>query len=389
MDMEKINILSNIGSASKKYSVYSNDIEIAWFHIEKQNTGHVVSYKVEHAFEKKNITEEQYLHAIRYVIQVLVDYQVIKNNNDIESIGLRVVVPHEDFRKDTICTEEIIEKLKEFRIMDPIHIDPVLEEIQNIEEFISKDTKICIISDSAFHETAKKQVALPFKTDVYTIGYHGLSCESVLSILKEYGIQHKKLLSVHLGSGSSVTAIRNNISIYNSMDFSPLNGILMSSRVGSIDPFLVLLYMKENNLSYEEVLKHLYKNSGLLSMSNGLSNDLRVIREHAFAGDSVAKQTIMHLVDSISAEISKAISYTQGVDTIVFTGTIGYRAHYIREMVIEKLSWLGCVIEHTNNIESHDICFEISTHNSKIKIYVIQIDEMKEMHRHMKNIFKK
>jgi len=163
----------------------------------------------------------------------------------------------------------------------------------------------------------------------------------------------------------------------------------MSSRSGSIDPFAILLYMRERGLSYEQTLQDLYSKSGLKALSGGISSDLRIIREEAFKGNVEAKDAIMQYIDSICSHICEAISYTQGVDTIVFTGTIGYRAAYIREMVIEKLTWLGCVLDHIDNLEASDTCFEISAHNSKIKIYVVQVDEMKEMHIHTQKLLQK
>ena len=387
--MERIIILSNIGSASKKYSVYQNDKEIAWFHFEKQDAEYIVSSKIYSSFEKKYITEDQYRTAIVYVSRELCNSKIISDIQDISVIGLRVVIPHVDFVKDVICTSQILEQFSSLQHIDPIHISPVISEIELIQNNFSKDSMICIVSDSGFHMTSSKKIPLLFSKNVHTIGYHGLSCESILSILSQKNISHSKLISVHLGGGSSVTAIKNNKSMYNSMEFSPLDGIIMSSRSGSIDPFAILLYMRENNLSYEQTLEHLYTKSGLFALSNGLSNDLRVIREHAFKGDISAKDAITLYVDSIVANICKAISYTQGVDTIVFTGTIGYRAHWIRELVLEKLSWIGCVIDHTDNIEVSDMCCEISAFNSKVKIYAIQVDEMKEMHKHIKNILQK
>jgi acetate kinase len=384
--MERIIILSNIGSASKKYSVYQDDKEIAWFHFEKQDAEYIVSLKIHSSFEKKFITEDQYHNAIVYATSELCNSKIISTIEEISVIGLRVVIPHIDFIKDIICTPEIIKQLSSLQHIDPIHISPVISEIQLIERNFSSNIKLCIVSDSGFHITSTKKIPLLFSKPVHTIGYHGLSCESVLSVLTQKDIMHSKLISVHLGGGSSVTAIKNNKSIYNSMEFSPLDGIVMSSRSGSIDPFAILLYMRENNFSYEQTLEHLYTKSGLFALSNGLSNDLRVIREHAFKGDIQAKDAITLYVDSIVSNICKAISYTQGVDTIVFTGTIGYRAHWMRELVLEKLSWIGCMIDHVDNVEVSDICCEISAFNSKVKIYVIQIDEMKEMHKHIKSL---
>lgn len=389
MDMERIIILSNIGSASKKYSVYQDDKEIAWFHFEKQNEEFIVSTKIFSTFEKKFVQESQYKEAILYVSDILKVAKIIPETKDIHSVGLRVVVPHQDFIEDTLCTSKIFEKLKELEQIDPIHITPAISEINLISKNFSSSTQIIIISDSSFHKTSQKRIPLMFLKPTYTIGYHGLSCESVLSTLKENNIKHSKLISVHLGGGSSVTAIRNNVSVYNSMEFSPLDGILMSSRSGSIDPFAILLYMREHNLSYEQTVEHLYYKSGLFALSDGLSSDLRLIRENAFKGNDSAKHAISQYVDSITSHICEAISYTQGIDTLVFTGTIGYRAHYIREMVVEKLLWLGCTIDHTDNMETSDTFFEISAFNSKIKIFVLQVDEMKEMHKHIQEKIEK
>ncbi len=389
MDMERIKILSNIGSASKKYSVYQGDIEIAWFHFEKNGDDFVVSYKIHSKFEKKMIEQKQYHTALLYISELLIFAKVIQDKSEIIHIALRVVVPHADFVEDKICTDEVLEQLKSLEKNDPIHIVPALEEIQIIKDNFLEETRIYIISDSAFHKTARKKIPLLSSDPFYTIGYHGLSCESVVSILDEKNIFYTKLIIAHLGGGSSVSAIVHGISVYNSMDFSPLAGPVMSSRSGSIDPFLILSYMQEHNLSYEEMIHTLYHSSGLYALSDGLSNDLRDIREHAFKGNYSAKQAIIQYVDSITEHICAALSYARGVDTLVFTGTIGYRAHWLREMIIEKLSWLGAVIDHTDNMETQDICFEISAFESKIKIYVVAVDEMKEMHKHLaKNLLK-
>lgn len=387
--MERIIILSNIGSASKKYSVYQDDFEIAWFHFEKNGGDFILSHKIKSVFEKKHILEEEYHESIVYIIDCMKKMSIVTDKNQISDIALRIVVPHNNFILDTIYTKEILEQLEKLKEIDPIHITPVLEEIALIQKSFEKNITMYLISDSSFHVSNKKKIPLMFKEPFYTIGYHGLSCESVLSFLKQEGVEYSKLIIAHLGGGSSVTGVKNDVSVYNSMEFSPLDGVVMSSRPGSVDPFSILLYMKENNLSYEQTLEDLYTKSGLIALSNGLSNDLRVIRENAFKGNADAKYAIMQFVDSITAHICKALAYTQGIDTLVFTGTIGYRATYIREMVVEKLLWLGCVMDHAKNVDVGDNCFEISAYNSKVKIYTVQVDEMKEMHKHVQKIFKK
>jgi acetate kinase len=381
--MENIIILSNIGSASKKYSVYRGDFEIAWFHFEKQREDFICSFKIQSVFEKKHITVDQYSESIKEIFELLVKAHAIKDKQEINTVALRVVVPNSEFVSDVLCTPQVLEKLKQLCDMDPIHITPALEEIKLLKDFFEHDVPIYFISDSSFHISSQKKIPLNFEKPTYTIGYHGLSCESVISTLKEQDVEQNKLVIVHLGGGSSVTAVKNGMSLYNSMEFSPLGGLLMSSRSGSIDPFVILFYMKQHNLSYEQTLEHLYTQSGIKALS-GVSSDLRIVREEAFKGNKDAKYAVMQFVDSIVAHICKALAYTQGIDTLVFTGTIGFRASYIREMVVEKLLWLGCVLEHSKNTDTSDTCLEISAYNSKVKIYTIQVDEMKEMHTHVR-----
>lgn len=383
--MDSLIIISNIGSASKKYSVYQRDIEIAWFHFEKNGEEFVCSFKIDSVFEKRHITENQYSQSIVDLFNLIHKHKILQNKNEILNVAIRIVVPHSDYILDKLCTPEILEHLKSLQELDPIHLSSTLEEISLIQDFFGEKIKIYFISDSGFHVSSQRRIPLVFETPIHTIGYHGLSCESVLSYLKQNSIEHSKLIIAHLGGGSSITAVKNGKSTYNSMEFSPLGGVLMSSRPGSIDPFAILFYMNRHNLSYTQTLEHLYSQSGLKALS-GISSDLRIIREEAFKGNIDAKRTIMQFVDSITAHICKAFSYTEGVDTIVFTGTIGFRASYIREMVIEKLLWLGCVLDHPKNTDTSDICFEISAYNSKIKIFVIQVNEMEEMHKHIQKL---
>jgi len=217
MDMEHITILSNIGSASKKYSVYQDTLEIAWFHLEKQGEEFLASYKINSCFQKKYFTLNEYTASIVFVFESILKSKVVSDKSDVQTISLRVVVPHIDFVQDVACTPEILEKLKKLKEVDPIHIAPALEEITLIQEFFGSTIILYFISDSSFHISHKRRIPLMFDKPMYTIGYHGLSCESVLSFLRKYSIEHSKLISVHLGGGSSVTAIRKGISIYNSM----------------------------------------------------------------------------------------------------------------------------------------------------------------------------
>ena len=381
--MEQIIIISNIGSTSKKYSVYFNNAEYAWFHFEKIGDEAMLSSKLHSRFEKKKITNETYDTALTFTQKSILESDPGSN---ISYIAIRTVVPHELFTQDMICDDFVLKTLKNIAHEDPAHITPLISEIQEAQGFLSNDS-ILLISDSQFHQTRKSKIPLSFERPLHTIGYHGLSCESVIHILDKKNVNYLKLVIAHLGGGSSVTGVLHQKSVFNSMQFSPLGGMIMSSRSGSVDPFLVLKYMNDNKLSYEQTIEHLYTKSGLYALS-GVSSDLRIVREQALGGNNQAKQAIMMFVDSIVSTILHATTHTQGIDTLIFTGTIGIRANYIRELVCEKLLWLGCLINYDRNIEIDDECVQISVHNSKIKIYVVQIDEMKQMHTRVQKFLK-
>lgn len=379
--MEKIIILSNIGSTSKKYSIYKDNKESAWFHIEKNGEEFICSSKVTSFFEKKKVAVDIYQNALNYIVEQLISNSLIDSKDSISVVSIRVVIPHTDFVQDMLCNDDVLRKIKTIAHTDPLHINPVIEEIELVQTLLSRKTKIYLISDSGFHSTYNRPIPLPFKTPVYTIGYHGLACESIISNLEAYNINFSKLIIAHLGGGSSVTGVLHKKSVFNSMQFSPLGGMIMSSRSGSVDPLILIEYIKQNNLSLDDALTQLYTKSGLLTLS-GISSDLRLIREQALTGNKNAQNTIKLFVDSIVETIMQAVSHTQGIDTLVFSGTIGMRALYIRELVCEKLLWLGLSINHIQNIEGASGCLQISSANSSVKIYVIQIDEMKEMHKH-------
>lgn len=379
--MAGIIILSNPGSASKKYSVYREGVEAGWFHFEKSEGGYMCSCKVVSAFEKKFVTDDEYRESLGFVMTEIQKAGLTREPSDIQTVSIRTVIPDPDFVSDSLLTAPVAKHLKKLCALDPLHLNPVMDEIESIKKSVSKRTFVCLISDSSFHVSARRKLPIDIGRDVYTIGYHGLSCESVLSLLKQSEINHSKLVVCHLGGGSSVTAIMSGKSTYNSMEYSPLGGMCMSTRPGSIDPFLVLQIMHEKKLSYEEGLKFLYTTSGLKALS-GVSGDLREVREEAFKGNQHAKQAIMQFVNSITSHICTAASYAGGMDTLVFTGTIGFRAAYIREMVTERLSWLGIKLNHDRNLDDLTACFEISAHDSPVRVVVAQIDEMREMHRH-------
>lgn len=339
------------------------------------------SCKVVSTFEKKFVTEDEYRESLSFVMAEIQKAGLTREPSDIQAVSIRMVIPDPDFVSDSLLTVPVAKYLKKLSVLDPLHLNPLMDEIESIKKSVSKRTFVCLISDSSFHISGRRKLPVDLGHDVYTIGYHGLSCESTLSLLQKSEIKHSKLVVCHLGGGSSVTAIANGKSAYNSMEYSPLGGTFMATRPGSIDPFLVLKIMHEKKFSYEEGLKFLYTNSGLKALS-GVSGDLREVREEAFKGNQHAKQAIMQFVNSVASYICTAASYAGGIDTLVFTGTIGFRAPYIREMVTERLSWLGIKLNHDRNLDDLTTCFEISTHDSPVRVVVVQIDEMREMHRH-------
>jgi acetate kinase len=263
---------------------------------------------------------------------------------------------------------------------------PALQEIKSVKKFFSENQKIAAISDSAFHSTLPEKArlfAIPIadsrRLGLYRFGYHGISVQSVTAqAAAALGSIPKKTVVCHLGGGASVTALEDGHSIQTSLGFTPLDGLVMATRVGDIDPGAVLYLMEELGKNSDEIEAYFNSECGLLGLS-GKSSDIRQLLELEASGDKDATLALAVYVDRVCEHVAKAASALNGLDLLILAGTVSERSFILRERICRRLAFLGVKIDEKLNNESSGVEVDLSTPDSKVRVLVAKTDEMKEM----------
>jgi len=375
----------NPGSASRKYALFSDGVLRASVYFEYINE--VVSGKINYLNVEQSIDCEGLSlgEVVKLVVPKLIEVGAISSQKDISVIGIRLVAPSQKFMRDELVTDGTLAMLEKIEQVAPLHVSTVLAEIKQLRKFLS-DTPIVTVSDSAFHET-KPTLAWSYAIDteladrlgIKRYGYHGISVGSVVRRLKETDIIKPKTIVCHLGSGSSVTAVYNGDSYDNTMGYSPLEGLMMATRSGNIDPAAVMTIKRELRLNDNEIENYLNTKCGLLGVS-GSSNDIRKLLESEEKGDERASLALELFVYKIQQAIGQMSASLGGVDCLVFTGTVGERSYVIRARILEKLVFLGFHLDNNLNnqaFEPKDIA-NIATPTSK-PVYVVSTNEALEI----------
>lgn len=306
---------------------------------------------------------------------------VISSVDEIVAVGHRVVHGGSKFSNPTIVDKAVKENIKDLFDLAPLHNPANLTGIEIAETIFTKAKQIAIF-DTAFHQTMPKEAyqyaiknSFLKEHKIRAYGFHGTSHKYVSEKAIEYlgKEKSKDIISIHLGNGCSMSAIKDGKSIENSLGFGPMNGLIMGTRCGDIDQSVIFFLMKKLKLSLEEVNNLLQKESGMLALTG--YSDLREITEKAASGNSNCKNGL----DLAGYRIRKYIgSYTavlNGLDAIIFTAGIGENSAEMRRLSCEKLNFLGIEIdEEKNNIRSQEIR-EIQAKNSNVKILVIPTNE--------------
>ncbi|MBO5910241.1 MAG: acetate kinase, partial [Clostridia bacterium] len=291
---------------------------------------------------KLDYVMREHTDAIKGLIELLLgdEYGCIKNMSEIDVIGHRMLHGGEKFIKSTIVDENLIKVLEEMIPLAPLHNPANILGIRACMEAMP-DKKNVVVFDTAFHATMPKKAymyALPYemytKHQIRRYGFHGSSHRYVTEKMGEIlgGLQGKKIISCHLGNGSSITAIRDGKSIDTSMGYTPLAGVVMGTRSGDIDPAIIPQIMKHKNLDIDGAIQYLNKQSGLLGI-NGESSDMRDIDEK-YATDPRYKLSFDMLCYSIKKYIGSYTAVLGGVDAIIFTGGIGENDDLVRAEVM-------------------------------------------------------
>jgi len=295
---------------------------------------------------------------------------------NIITIGHRVVHGANLFTEPTLVYSNVITKLESLIPFAPLHQPTNILLIKICKEMFPHVPQVCCF-DTNFHLTQNPLaalVAIPKKyrdAGVQNYGFHGLSYEYIAVKLKTLGIEDSKVLIAHLGSGASVCAIEHGKSIATTMGFSVLNGLIMATRPGNIDPGIILYLQDHFGLSTKEVSDLLYKQSGLLGISD-ISGDMQVLQKNNDAQSLLAMEAFVYRV---SREIGSLAAAMGGVKTIIFTGGIGENNALIRSMIASKCSWLGASLNEEANsaVDKKTSC--ISKQTSSVSLWVIPTDE--------------
>ncbi|NTW61833.1 acetate/propionate family kinase [Candidatus Saccharibacteria bacterium] len=385
MEKKSLIFVANPGSASRKYALFEDGQNRAGIHFEYVGDSIVGTLSYDGQKRVINFDDKDLTTVSSHVLQMLRDNKVIGPNDKIDAIGIRIVAPSRRFMQDEVINTELLNALSNLQEDDPLHIKSALEEIKQLQVYF-KDVPIVAVSDSAFHKTKPERAwyygvdtKLANKLGIERYGYHGISLGSIVGRLKGSDILMPKTIICHLGSGSSVTAVENGKSIDNTMGYSPLEGVIMATRSGSIDVSAALAIKRDLKLSDHELEQYLDKQSGLLGVS-GTSDDIRQLLNSESKGDNRAELALDLFVYRIQQAIGQMAASLDGVNCLVFTGTVGERSNIIRTRITKQLSFLGFQVDKDINEETFeptDVA-NIASHDSK-PILVISTDEAAEI----------
>lgn len=309
---------------------------------------------------------------------------IIKSANDIDIVGHRVVHGGKHFSDTTEITEEVKEKIKALSSLAPLHNPANLEGIEVAEAIFSNAKQIAVF-DTAFHQSIPEKAyiyAIPRefseKHSIRLYGFHGTSHKYVSEKAIEYlGKTHSKIITIHLGNGCSMTAIKDGKSMDHSLGFSPVSGLIMGTRSGDIDPAIIFYLADKFDYSLSEINTLLQKKSGMLGLTG--YSDLREIQAEAAKGNKDCQLALEMNTYRIKKYIGSYAAILNGLDAIVFTAGIGENSSLIREMVCKDLDFLGIELDLNENNKRTQTIREINIETSKVKILLVPTNEELEI----------
>ena len=380
----------NCGSSSAKYQVYDWDnkdvlavgiverIGLEYSTIEQKSTGKEVY--------QERFSSPTHMEAIQLVLKMLVDekYGCIKSLDEIGAVGHRVLHGGEYFKKSTLVTDEVIEKLKEIIPLGPLHMPANIMGIE-VARKLMPNVPQAIIMDTAWHQTMEEAAymyAVPYSWykdyNVRRYGFHGTShlyCAKRAAVLLGKENKDTNVIIMHIGNGASGCAVKNGVCIDTSMGLTPLEGLVMGSRSGDMDPAIIPYMCKNLGVTAAEMDTILNKKSGLIGLCG--KSDRRDVQAAAKDGDKLAQLGIDMEVHRIKKYIGAYAALLGRVDAVVFTAGVGEMGDHIRKGALSGLENFGIKLDEKKNALSHcrntETC--ISTDDSPVKIFVIPTDE--------------
>ncbi|MBF0976385.1 MAG: acetate kinase [Bacteroidetes bacterium] len=382
-------LVLNCGSSSIKYKLYvmNGQKELASGGIEKIGLPDSFLKFTLSDGSKQVITQEikEHTAGIELILKTLTDakYGAIKSLDQIDAVGHRVVHGGDKFCSSVVINQEVINKIEECVDLAPLHNPANLKGIYAIQKILPKVPQVAVF-DTSFHQTMPPYAyiyALPYdyyeKYGVRRYGFHGTSHRYVAKRGCEFlglDLENSRIITAHIGNGGSITAIKNGKSIDTSMGMTPVEGLMMGSRSGSVDPGVLTYLMEKENLSTRQINDIINKKSGLVGVS-GVSSDMRDIENAIEQGNERARLAMDMYFYYILKYVSGYIAVLGGVDAIIFTGGVGENQPIMRKYVCDSLAFLGVDFNNELNDRIKGRETELTFPNSKVRVAVIPTNE--------------
>jgi len=382
-------LVINAGSSSLKYQLIdmTNEQVIAKGNCERIGMDGKITHKT---FDGRGLSEEcdfpTHTEAFLKVVKSLTtgDAAVIKDMSEIAAVGHRIVQGAEVFDKTTLVTDDVINKIDEMSELAPVHNHPHALALWACKSVLPDNVPQVVVFDTAFHQTMPEKAfmyGLPYecyeKYHVRKYGFHGTSHRFVtgeLARILDKDVKDLKIVSCHLGNGSSICCVNGGKSVDTSMGFTPLDGLIMGTRSGAVDASAVTFVAKKLNLSPSEMSDFLNKQSGFLGVS-GISSDNRDISAAAQNGDKQAILAGEILRYQVKKYIGAYSAVMNGLDAVIFTGGIGENAFDIRRDVCSNMDFLGIKIDEDKNKEMNGNLCNFSAKDASVQCWVVPTNE--------------
>lgn len=396
-------LVLNCGSSSVKYKLIDteNDTVMAEGGVEKIGLPDgFLKYKLSDGSKAiRELGLVDHKGAVKAVLDILTDPEVgcIRSYSEIGAVGHRVVHGGEKFSKSVLLTDEVLQQIKDCYDLAPLHNPANVTGIEAVEEILPGVKQVGVF-DTAFHQTMPAKsfmYALPYKyyteDGVRRYGFHGTSHRYVSQRVCEIlgvDINKEKIITCHVGNGGSITAVLYGKSVDTSMGLTPVEGLMMGTRVGDVDPGALTYLMKKHNLSADELQKIINKESGVLGVTE-LSSDMREIEAADKAGDPRAHLALEMYEQRITKYIGAYAAEMGGVDIIVFTGGVGENQTGLRGNVCRPLGFMGVELDEQLNMTTRGTETVISAPSSKVQVVVVPTDEEMMIARDTRDIVSK
>lgn len=343
-------------------------------------------YKFKKESISKKLEVKDHAVALKAITDYLMDSEkgVIKNKDEIAAVGHRVVHGGDVFTKTVFINKEVKEKIKEYFSLAPLHNPPNLKGIEVAEELFPNSKQIAVF-DTAFHRTIPRkaaQYAIPNefyeKNHIQVYGFHGTSHKYVSKkAIDELQKENSKIVSIHLGNGCSITAVKTGKSIDHSLGFAPVNGLIMGTRSGDIDQSVIFYLVDELGYTLKEVNDLLHKKSGMYGLTG--YSDLRDIEQQAANGNKQCQLALDMNAYRIKKYIGAYAAAMNGLDALVFTAGIGENSVVIRNLVCKDMEFFGIKLDEKRNKIRVNEMRSIEADDSKVNIFVIPTNEELEI----------